>query len=111
MSSFTNDSYFYCCQNETQVAVNNSSGSSDFNQSSFITSDQWIKRSEQINVAFLVAELIVATFAILGNALVIIVFFKERKLRRKTNYYIISLAFADFFVGTIGIPFALMLVR
>lgn len=103
MSYISSDSSIHCCENETQI---NSSSSTHM-----FESEQWTKSYEQINFKFLVAELIVAIFAILGNALVIIVFFKERKIRRKQNYYIISLAFADFFVGTIGIPFCLMLVR
>lgn len=61
-------------------------------------------------IAFVVLELINATFAIVGNILVFIVFFKERKLRRKINFYIISLAMADFGVGLLGIPFGIFVV-
>lgn len=61
-------------------------------------------------ILFLVIESIVSIFAVFGNALVIIVFCQERRLRRKTNYYIISLASADFCVGLLGIPFALFWV-
>lgn len=61
-------------------------------------------------ITFLVVESIIAIFAMLGNILVIIVFFRERRLRRKTNYYIISLASADFCVGLLGIPFAIFWV-
>ncbi|XP_070509389.1 adenosine receptor A1-like isoform X2 [Chironomus tepperi] len=50
----------------------------------------------------------VAIVAVLGNSLVILVFYRERRLRRRTNYYIISLATADFLVGLIGIPFAVL---
>jgi len=61
-------------------------------------------------VAFVVLELINAIFAVVGNILVFIVFFRERKLRRKTNFYIISLAIADFGVGLVGIPFGIFVV-
>ena len=61
-------------------------------------------------ITFVTLELINATFAVIGNILVFIVFFRERKLRRKINFYIISLAIADFGVGLIGIPCALFLV-
>lgn len=56
-------------------------------------------------------EGIVAIIAVIGNSLVILVFYRERRLRRRTNYYIISLAFADFLVGLLGIPFALLVSR
>ena len=61
-------------------------------------------------IAFVVLELINAIFAIVGNILVFIVFFKERKLRRKINFYIISLSMADFGVGLLGIPFGIFVV-
>jgi hypothetical protein len=53
-------------------------------------------------------EFLVAIVAVIGNSLVILVFYRERRLRRRTNYYIISLATADFLVGLIGIPFAVL---
>lgn len=53
-------------------------------------------------------EVLVAVTAVIGNAMVIIVFQRERRLRRRTNYYIVSLAIADFLVGMLGIPFAIM---
>jgi 7 transmembrane receptor (rhodopsin family) len=61
-----------------------------------------------LNIPYAVMEALVATFAVIGNALVIIVFYRERRLRRRTNYYIISLALADFLVGLLGIPFAIL---
>jgi hypothetical protein len=50
----------------------------------------------QLDVPYVTMEIIVAIFAVVGNVMVIIVFFRERRLRKRTNYYIISLAFADF---------------
>lgn len=61
-----------------------------------------------LNIPYAVMEALVAIVAVIGNALVIIVFYRERRLRRRTNYYIISLAFADFLVGLLGIPFAIL---
>lgn len=61
-----------------------------------------------LNVPYAVLESLVAIVAVIGNALVIIVFYRERRLRRRTNYYIISLALADFLVGLLGIPFAIL---
>jgi adenosine receptor A2a len=56
----------------------------------------------ELNVTYTLLEGLVAFFAVIGNALVIIVFYRERRLRRRTNYYIISLATADFLVGLLG---------
>lgn len=53
-------------------------------------------------------EIIVALVAVVGNAMVIHVFRRDRRLRRRTNYYIVSLAIADLLVGLLGIPFAIL---
>jgi hypothetical protein len=60
------------------------------------------------NIPYVVSEVLVAVCAVIGNALVILVFYRERRLRRRTNYYIISLAIADLLVGLLGIPFAIL---
>ena len=60
------------------------------------------------NIPYVVSEILVAVCAVVGNALVILVFCRERRLRRRTNYYIISLAIADLLVGLLGIPFAIL---
>ena len=44
-----------------------------------------------------------ATF---GNLLVIMAVYRERSLQSVTNYFIVSLAFADLFVGLVVMPFA-----
>ncbi|OXU29687.1 hypothetical protein TSAR_011716 [Trichomalopsis sarcophagae] len=62
----------------------------------------------ELNLPYAVCEILVAVCAVLGNGLVILVFTKERKLRRRTNYYIISLATADLLVGLFAIPFAIL---
>lgn len=62
----------------------------------------------ELNVPYTTLEILVAFFAIVGNAMVIIVFHRERRLRRRTNYYIVSLALADLLVGLLGIPFAIL---
>jgi len=53
------------------------------------------------------AEVLCAVAAIIGNSLVILVFARCRRLRKVTNYYVISLAFADLLVGLLGIPSAI----
>ncbi|XP_012272429.1 adenosine receptor A2b isoform X2 [Orussus abietinus] len=62
----------------------------------------------ELNLPYAVCEILVAICAVFGNGLVILVFSKERKLRRRTNYYIISLAAADLLVGLFAIPFAIL---
>lgn len=62
----------------------------------------------ELNLPYTVCEILVAVCAVFGNGLVIIVFGKERKLRRRTNYYIVSLATADLLVGLFAIPFAIL---
>ncbi|ETN65636.1 Adenosine receptor [Anopheles darlingi] len=61
-----------------------------------------------LNLPYALFEGLVALTAIFGNTLVIVAFKRERKLRRRTNFYIISLASADLLVGTFGIPFAIL---
>lgn len=62
----------------------------------------------ELNIPYTVLEILVAVMAIVGNAMVICVFQRERRLRRRTNYYIVSLALADLLVGLLGIPFAIL---
>ncbi|XP_026811509.1 adenosine receptor A2b-like [Rhopalosiphum maidis] len=61
-----------------------------------------------LNVPYAVLEGLVAVGATVGNGLVIVAFRRERRLRRRTNYYIVSLAVADLLVGLVGIPCAVM---
>jgi adenosine receptor A2a len=58
---------------------------------------------------FFIVEIVVALTAVAGNFLVIIVFHKDKKLKRRTNYFIISLATADLLVGLIAIPCAILI--
>lgn len=62
----------------------------------------------ELNIPYTVLESLVAIVAVIGNALVIVVFCREKRLRRRTNFYIISLALADFLIGLLGIPFAIL---
>lgn len=69
---------------------------------------QDIELTLELNIPYTVLEILVAVMAIVGNAMVICVFQRERRLRRRTNYYIVSLALADLLVGMLGIPFAIL---
>ncbi|KAL2718836.1 5-hydroxytryptamine receptor 1D-like isoform X1 [Vespula squamosa] len=81
------------------------SDNSNYTVSTFNTS---YTNYNQLNLPYTVCEILVAICAVFGNGLVIIVFGKEKKLRRRTNYYIISLATADLLVGLFAIPFAIL---
>lgn len=58
----------------------------------------------QILVPWAVVYSIVAAVILFGNGLVIISFSKKKFLRTHTNYFIVSLAATDLFVGIISIP-------
>lgn len=62
----------------------------------------------ELNIPYAIMEVLVAIFAVFGNGLVIVVFFRERRLRRRTNFYIVSLAVADLMFGLFGIPIAIL---
>lgn len=67
-----------------------------------------IFQERKLSVAYTVSEATVSLLAIFGNALVAYIFCKNRSLRRYRNYYIFALAIADFLVGLLGIPFAVL---
>ncbi|XP_053698317.1 5-hydroxytryptamine receptor 2B [Sabethes cyaneus] len=71
-------------------------------------SGRFIPEDAKLDVTYAVFEGLVALMAVIGNAMVIVVFKRERRLRRRTNFYIISLATADFLVGLLGVPFAVL---
>ncbi|KAK3877102.1 hypothetical protein Pcinc_018174 [Petrolisthes cinctipes] len=87
----------------TTTAVNASGGSGGVG-----VGDEGDWSNVPISVPYTISEVLVAVVAVLGNALTITVFVLDRKLRRLTNYYIISLALADLLVGVLGIPFAIL---
>lgn len=60
-------------------------------------------------IIFYVCELIIAIAALSGNGLVLIAFHKERRLRRRINYYIASLAAINFLTGFLNIPCTLLI--
>ncbi|XP_058817835.1 uncharacterized protein LOC131681138 [Topomyia yanbarensis] len=69
---------------------------------------RFIPEDAELDVTYAVFEGLVALMAVVGNAMVIVVFKRERRLRRRTNFYIVSLATADFLVGLLGVPFAVL---
>lgn len=75
---------------------------------STVSADTAASPAAELNYYYAALELTVALLACVGNAAVITVFYRERRLRKRTNYYIVSLAMADFLVGLLGIPFAVL---
>ncbi|KAI1293460.1 putative G-protein coupled receptor No9 [Halotydeus destructor] len=63
---------------------------------------------EKLPVLYTILEALVALIATIGNLLVIIVFFQDKRLRKVTNFYIFSLALADLLVGMVGVPSAIL---
>ncbi|XP_038822876.1 adenosine receptor A2a-like [Salvelinus namaycush] len=58
---------------------------------------------------YIAAELLIALLAIAGNFLVCLAVNRNRKLRTVTNYFLVSLAVADIFVGVLAIPCAVLI--
>lgn len=117
--TFSSSSFSYSSSFLDDESVNDSSPFyvSNFDTTNVFENDSISRNSSNsneedllsmLNVPYTIMEALVAMTAIIGNALVIIVFYRERRLRRRTNYYIISLALADFLVGLLGIPFAIL---
>lgn len=59
-------------------------------------------------IIFVSLEAFIASIAVVGNFIVLMVFLREKEVRRKINYYILSLAIADFCVGLIGMPLGVL---
>ena len=106
-------SYFYCStitDGELIGMDTNSSNTTNSNRSAVdvnhpraaLTGSAFIDL--QYLVIWCIVYLIIATFAILGNVLIIFVFSKKRSLRTRTNYFVIGLAVGDILVGTLTVP-------
>ncbi|XP_049290492.1 adenosine receptor A2b [Anopheles funestus] len=94
--------------NETCPRANQSDLGDGWNNDSTLLPVEEPNSEVRLNVPYALLEASVALMAIFGNTLVILAFKTERRLRRRTNFYIVSLASADLLVGTLGIPFAIL---
>ena len=63
---------------------------------------QRLPRSE--GIVFLTAAIVESLAIMIGNAIVIAVFIRNRQLRRRTFYLVINLAIVDFLVGATAVP-------
>jgi len=68
-----------------------------------------IKLTPLFVLSILVMVVIILS-AVLGNALVVISVIRHRKLRILTNYYVVSLAFADLLVALCAMTSALVFI-
>ena len=61
-----------------------------------------------VTIFFTLGECLIGLATLLGNALVLFVIVRWRRLQTFTNYFIASLAMADLLVGAVGIPCSLV---
>ena len=64
-----------------------------------------------LEIVFVLLEMLLGFTAVFCNFIIIVAFISESKLRRQTNFYIISLVIADFILDLIRIPFEIFMVR
>ena len=61
------------------------------------------------SVVYIVVELLIAGFSVLGNVLVCWAVGLNSNLQSITNFFVVSLAVADIAVGVLAIPFAIFI--
>jgi len=102
------DSFFSTYRNDSYpIWRNTSDGFDDVNSTFFSMYDDILlddmESTHNIGLAVLLATFCVAT--VFGNGLIIVAVARERYLHSVTNYFITSLAVADFLVGLVVMPF------
>lgn len=112
LSSSTEDSLDYLSTDITlipfTVDVNFSDpfGTSNYTSSPEVASDSGVHDlTRQLLVGIL--SILLALTITFGNTLVILAVYREHHLRTVTNLFIVSLACADFLIGTVVLPFAI----
>ena len=84
----------------------NKSNQSFVNQQQTTLNRSSIEPAKQEKVYWGLSLVVLPLSAVFGNLLVILAVFKEKSLRSVTNYFIVSLAFADLLVAGVVMPFA-----
>uniref|UniRef100_UPI00358F00D0 adenosine receptor A2a-like n=1 Tax=Myxine glutinosa TaxID=7769 RepID=UPI00358F00D0 len=64
--------------------------------------------TSNLNLLYIISELAIAVLAAGGNGLVCVAVLRTRQLRTVTNFFLVSLAVADVFVGLVAIPCAIL---
>ncbi|XP_023235453.1 dopamine D2-like receptor [Centruroides sculpturatus] len=76
------------------------------NVTSNVTQDESVYQDSTEKIYWALLLILLPFLAVFGNILVILSVFKERSLQSATNYFIVSLAFADLLVSAVVMPFA-----
>ena len=92
----------------TNILYNNTSNN-DINSSNRTKHDQFMnKRATWVNVVICAVFILFILSTIIGNTLVILAVVIVKRLHRKDNYLIVSLAISDLLVGLLVMPFAMI---
>lgn len=62
------------------------------------------RTSPAIRITFCIIYSIISVSIVLGNIIIVSVFLRKRKLRTRTAYFLVNLAFSDIIVGSVGVP-------
>lgn len=57
-----------------------------------------------LGIVFMIVDFGLFCCSVVGNAIVIYVISRDKKLKSKSNYLILSVAVGDFLIGLVGIP-------
>ncbi|GFR00411.1 hypothetical protein TNCT_595331 [Trichonephila clavata] len=106
-----NSSDFYDDLNSSEARLNNWTSCQQQNNLStcnetFIVEDVSSATMHAGKVYWALVMIPLPLVAVVGNILVILSVYKERNLQSATNYFIVSLAFADLLVAAVVMPFA-----
>lgn len=64
-----------------------------------------------VQVIFAIVDFALFCSSIIGNSVVIYVISRDKKLKSKSNFHILSVAIVDLFIGLFGIPLGVYAVR
>lgn len=63
-----------------------------------------VRTSAAIKITFCIIYSIISFSIVLGNIIIVSVFLRKHKLRTRTAYFLVNLAFSDIIVGGVGVP-------
>ncbi|XP_040210524.1 histamine H3 receptor-like [Rana temporaria] len=71
---------------------------------SFVVDELGVFASQNMMILITVLIIFLILLTILGNSLVIVAFIEDKRLRNRSNFFILNLAICDFVIGAICIP-------